>query len=98
ISVTNEQLFLPLGLSINVENYDFKVHQDEIYEWILASPVGYNYRHKFIYGQVDHVGSSIEYQDPSKPWLSGVRDTDGSYVSNWIRSGVQAVGPWTDDA
>lgn len=98
ISITNEQLFLPLGLSINIENYDFKVHQDEIYEWILASPVGYNYRHKFIYGQVDHVGSSIEYQDPSKPWLSGVRDTDGSNVSNWIRSGVQAVGPWSDDS
>jgi len=98
ISVTNEQLFLPLGIAINIENYDFKTHQEEIYDWILESPAGYNYVNKFWYGQVDHVGSSIEYQDPSKPWLSGVRDTDGTYPSNWIRCGVQAVGPWTEDS
>lgn len=98
ISTTNEQLFLPLGIAIAIENYDFQVNQPEVKEWLLASTAGLNYRNKVFYGQVDFIGYDLEYKDPSKPWLSGVRDSEGTFPSNWIRSGVQAIGPWTDDS
>lgn len=97
ISTTNEQLFLPLGIAVAIENYDFQFNQPEIKEFLLASPAGLNYRNKLHFGQVDFIGYDLEYKDPSKPWLSGVRDSEGSFPSNWIRSGVQAIGPWSDD-
>jgi hypothetical protein len=96
ITVTNEQLFLPLGFAINIKNSYFQIHQSEIEEY-LKEYVDLSYRSYVWYGQVDLIGSVVEYQDSSKPWLWGVEDTEGSYPSNWIRSGVQAYGPWTDD-
>ena len=98
ISTINEQLFLPLGIAIAIENYDFQFNQPEVKEWLLASTAGLNYRNKVLFGQVDFIGYDLEYKDSSKPWLSGVIDSEGSFPSNWIRSGVQAIGPWTDDS
>jgi len=34
------------------------------------------------------ISARITYADSSKMWLSGVRDMDGSYAMNWIRSGT----------
>ncbi|HNX20776.1 MAG TPA: hypothetical protein PKG88_00275 [Bacteroidales bacterium] len=98
ISATNEQLFLPLGIAVSIKNTDYQIHQDEVSEWLEASTAGLNYRNKYLYGTVDYIGSSIEYTDSSKPWLWGVEDTEGNFPSNWIRSGVQAIGPWSDDS
>jgi hypothetical protein len=95
ISVTNEQLFLPLGMAVNVKNKYFQIHQSEVLDWLIADTL-LNYKSYYFYGQVDFIGSTIEYKDATKPWLWGVEDSEGSIPSNWIRSGVQAVGPWTD--
>jgi hypothetical protein len=32
--------------------------------------------------------AELVYNDPSKPWLSGVQDVDGPFFQNWIRSGT----------
>ena len=98
ISATNEQLFLPLGIAVSIKNTDFQVHQEEISDWLVASAAGLNYRNKYLFGTVDFIGSTIEYTDSSKPWLWGVEDSEGNVPSNWIRSGVQSLGPWTDDS
>lgn len=97
ISVTNEQLFLPLGIAIDIKNYYFKIHQEEVKKWLEESS-SLNYRNYVFFGQVDLLGSTMEYKDPSKPWLFGVKDTEGTFPSNWIRSGVQAIGPWSQDS
>ena len=33
--------------------------------------------------------SSIEFDDPSRPWLLGVNDAEGFEEQNWIRAGIQ---------
>ncbi|MFW5658484.1 MAG: hypothetical protein ACOCZ8_00755 [Bacteroidota bacterium] len=37
------------------------------------------------------IGAEIEYEDPSKPWLSALPDIDGFDLYNWIRSGPAAT-------
>lgn len=32
-------------------------------------------------------GANIEYNDPTRQWLSGINDQDGEFAYNWIRSG-----------
>ncbi len=41
------------------------------------------------YGAIE---SSVEFSDPTRKWLTGVKDVDGSPTSNWIRSGVVGGG------
>jgi len=43
----------------------------------------------------DFLGASISYSDSSKRWLSGVTDTDNTYPTNWIRSGIFDPGSAT---
>ena len=86
----NEQMFLDLGISINVTQvYEFGriwagwYYNDKndgqspwkTYETVIAQNNGV-------------IGSSIEYTDPSYEWMSAIRDIDvpNSYL-NWIRSG-----------
>jgi len=86
----NEQMFLDLGISVNVTQvyefgriwagwyYNKKSDGTEWqkYETVVAKNNGV-------------IGSSIEYTDPSYQWMSGIRDIDvpSSYL-NWIRSGT----------
>lgn len=95
ISMTNEQLFLDLGLAISIKNADFKIRQDNVRKYILDSLGGYNYVNTMWYGQVDFVGSEITF-DGDEQWLSGVADIEGDYPANWIHSGQQASGKWED--
>ncbi len=37
------------------------------------------------YGSIE---SSVEFSDPTRKWLSGVKDQDGGGYYNWIRAGV----------
>jgi len=92
ISMTNEQLFLDLGIAISIKNYGFQTHQDETQEYIekLGGPT---YANLTKYGQVDFVGATIEYSGDIQ-WLSGVRDMDGDYPANWIHSGSYSTGNW----
>ena len=34
-----------------------------------------------------YIGAEMVFEDPLKPWLSGVGDIDGEVLFNWIRSG-----------
>jgi hypothetical protein len=42
------------------------------------------------------IGASIEFEDSSKQWLTGIPDNDAFYPTNWIRSGTYE--PNTDQA
>lgn len=92
ISMTNEELFLDLGISISIKNNNFKIYQKNLDEYVLNS-TGYSYSAFFKYGQVDFVGSTIEYSGDAV-WLSGVVDTEGDYPANWIHAGQQESGNW----
>ncbi len=37
------------------------------------------------------IGDSLQYKDPSKPWLQGIADEEGATYKNWIRSGNSSV-------
>jgi len=95
ISMTNEQLFPDLGISISIKNYDFKFYQQNVDDHLVANMGGHNYINKMWYGQVDFIGSSIAYSGDEQ-WLSGVTDMEGDYPANWIHSGQQASGKWDD--
>ena len=94
INMTNEQLILPLGISVSIKNYGFQIHQSELLDWVNTTTTGLNYVNTSKYAQVDYIGSSIEYADESKPWLGGVEDNEGDFPDNWIRSGRQNSGQW----
>ncbi len=94
ISMTNEELFLDLGISISIINDNFKIYQKNLDEYV-ADNLGYNYKSLTMYGQVDFLGATIDYGD-GLPWLSGVRDMEGDYPANWIHSGSQESGKWHD--
>lgn len=38
------------------------------------------------------IGASITYEDPTKGWLTGVKNVDGEGLENWIASGNQFDG------
>lgn len=91
ISMTNEQLFLDLGIAISIKNYNFKIHQQDLDEWV-RNTTGYTFSKLHKYGQCDLVGSTIEFDGVS--WLSGVSDIDGDYPANWIHAGQYSTGYW----
>jgi hypothetical protein len=97
ISVNNEQLFLDLGLSLTILDYNFAIHMDNLATYV-ANNGGYNYKNVSTHAQVDFLGSEITYADESKPWLGGVVDNEGDLPDNWIRSGIQEAGPWDEAA
>ena len=97
ISVNNEQLFLDLGLSLTILDYNFAIHMDNLASYV-ASSGGYTYKNVSTHAQVDFLGSEIIYADESKPWLGGVVDNEGDLPDNWIRSGIQEAGPWDEAA
>jgi hypothetical protein len=43
---------------------------------------------RFLNGYITK-GSTIEFADPSNPWLDGIKDEDGNSPNNWIRSGLK---------
>jgi hypothetical protein len=89
ISMTNEQLFLDLGIAISIKNYKFQFHQNSLEEHVNGSG-GYTYANYTHFGQPDVLGSSVEYSGEA-PWLSGVVDGEGEYPNNWIRAGQQTA-------
>jgi len=96
ISMHNEQLFLPLGISITIENRPFQIYQDQVLSEIAANPTSYANMSK--YGQVDFISSSISYKDSTHQWLSGLVDMSGDIPANWIRSGSYGNGMWEQNS
>ena len=79
ISVDNEQIVPEWGVSV-------QIYQEQ---YFFPSGSG-NVSAK----TTDMIESSISFADSSKRWLTGVRDNDAYYPTNWIRSGDYA--PETD--
>jgi hypothetical protein len=89
ISMTNEQLFLDLGIAISIKNYNFKIYQKNLDEFVKNNG-GYTFENLSRYAQPDVLGSDISF-DGDIPWLSGLVDIEGDYPGNWIRSGQQTA-------
>jgi hypothetical protein len=89
ISMTNEQLFLDLGIAISIKNYDFKIYQQSLKQHVSENG-GNTYQNVSQFAQPDVLGSSIEF-DSDYPWLSGLTDFEGDYPSNWIHAGQQTA-------
>jgi hypothetical protein len=87
IQIDNDQLFLDLGLAV------------EIYQPYNPGPykVGVNGSQRSMYAILakdnGFINSSVVYSDTSHQWLSGIPDMDipGSPL-NWIRAGVYKAG------
>ncbi len=97
ISVQNEQLLTELGISITMKNYNFKINQPELLEYILErgpAPRVLNWHNLTKWGQVDYIDSKIVFDNPTQPWITGVIDNDFDYPNNWIRSGNNNTGRW----
>ncbi len=72
IDVGNEQLLPQVGLSIQIEQ---------------VKDISNGITDPTLYGNA-YLGASINFEDPSKPWLTGVQDAEGTKDgTNWIRSG-----------
>ena len=89
ISMTNEQLFLDLGIAISIKNYNFKIYQQNLDEHV-RNHGGYTYANTTMFAQPDVVGSSIEF-DGDVEWITGFYDGEGEYPNNWIRAGQQTA-------
>lgn len=42
------------------------------------------------------ISGSVVYEDPTRPWLGGLRDVDGESDFNWIRSGTSVFDVGSD--
>ena len=86
----NEQMFIDRGISINVtQTYDIgRIWVGEFYYDDDTGDPWHDY-YTVVAPNNGVLNSSIEFQDPSKPWLDGIHDLDvPSSFLNWIRSGT----------
>ena len=90
ISMTNEQLFLDMGISISIKNANFKIYQKSLDDYVKENG-GYTYKNLTHFAQPDALGSEITF-DGDVPWLTGLMDQEGDYPANWIRAGQQTAG------
>jgi hypothetical protein len=87
INTSNEQIIPEWGISVNIK---------QIY---YTSPNGnFSTDNLFLTTPID---GTLEFEDSSKIWLTGVFDTDQAYPTNWIRSGTESRsrildGTWVD--
>ena len=96
---SNEQMFIDRGISITIgQPYDNgRIWVGEYYNVPQGGTDGPEHEenwHDYYTVVAPNNGvlvSSIEFEDPTNPWLDGIRDVDipDSYL-NWIRSGTYA--------
>jgi len=64
------------------------LNEDLVLQWGIS--ITWN---QYLYSKNDSytepVSATIEFDDPSKPWFSGIPDAEGFTPLNWIRSGTQ---------
>ena len=73
IQYNNEQLIPQWGVSV-------QIHHEPYFNTALGSGLVERY-------STDLIRADISYADSSKRWLSGVRDNDAFFPTNWVRSG-----------
>ncbi len=78
ITVQNEQLILPWGLGINIE----QVYTDTVN---VQLDLDAEIEKRFDQWPIE---ATMEFADPSKAWLGGIPDLDGETSFNWIKSGT----------
>lgn len=85
-----EQLFIDLGLSINIKQ-PFVAGPIPVGKVNVGSSSQPDFRvfHEIFSDNNGLIKATIEYADSSQPWLSGVSDVDlPNYALDWIRSGT----------
>lgn len=88
IALANEQLFPDFGFSLTIEQHQLT---DKTVKTDPAATGG------AIEKGTHLINWSLEFEDPTKPWLTGWADRDGNFFLNWIRSGTQIVDPATPE-
>jgi hypothetical protein len=83
IALGYEQLFPQYGFSINIEQYDNEIKAEKTDNNSLSPIIPQM--------TTNLISWSVEYEDESAPWLSGLSDQDGNTELNWIRSGTQLI-------
>ncbi|OFX28512.1 MAG: hypothetical protein A2033_01760 [Bacteroidetes bacterium GWA2_31_9] len=89
ISLNNEQLIPELGLSISIEQtpYSFPAEMFPNQPACTKKEVAKN----------GYINSSIEFSDPSKPWLIFAPDADSHNAQDWIKAGTDFTDPTSGD-
>ncbi len=99
--VKNEQLFLDLGLSINIQQslyfglYVTNVEVRPEYD-TAGNLTGYDY----VYTREPQLenngflGATMEFEDPAKPYIDFIPDIDGHELFDWIRAGMIKNWDW----
>ncbi len=88
-----EQVFLDRGISVTI-NQPYNIGRIEVGEYFDDSqndgpdPEDWHKYETVVATNNGMITSSMEFQDPTSPWMDGIRDKDipGS-VLNWIRAG-----------
>jgi hypothetical protein len=96
IVINNEQLFLDLGLSVQIDQV-WRLGQYKVGKYTDANGVT---KDVFVNLAKDNgfLGATITYADSSDRWLSGVPDIDGAGFWNWIRSGTSTDDIYTNNS
>ncbi|ALO16065.1 hypothetical protein L21SP5_02438 [Salinivirga cyanobacteriivorans] len=93
MSEKNEILFDSLGISIDINQYGFPLH-DHIKDVKLRHLIQFDINNGFL-------GANLYYEDPEMPWINFIQDQEGQSFLNWIRAGktVYDDNPeWSDVA
>ncbi|MDH5296770.1 MAG: T9SS type A sorting domain-containing protein, partial [Nitrospirota bacterium] len=88
INVTDNKVFDPYH-SFHLETEDLIIGTGLSINWgqyAYSDPLAKHF--------TDLVSSSIAFDDPSRPWLQGLKDDEGFNPANWIRAGT--VEPTAD--
>lgn len=89
ISNKNEVVFEDLGISIEMEQFQFPLKNPGAgFEHLANTSISNGY-----------IGSSMEFENPDEPWLDFIEDEEGQTYTNWIRAGTStydASPEWND--
>lgn len=79
ISVKNEVLFDTIGISIEIEQFEFPMGPTLATNFAYLMGTGINN---------GYIGSNMEFENAEEPWLDFVPDAEGQSPFNWIRAGT----------
>lgn len=86
IAVGEEYYFSEIGLSVNIEQVADPGAS-------ITNPTLTTTR----YNEGDFLEATMTFADPTKQWLTGLKDDDGERPANWIRSGdATSLGDYSD--
>lgn len=93
-NMKNEQLFLDLGLSINIEQTLYPGPYNIGSHYVSATssvPAHYEPDYGIVLEKNGFLGVKVEFQDSTRQWLNFVPDIDGIPQLDWIKSGLTAT-------